>query len=81
MWLQECKRGLGTCAVFLARNRFASLDKASNSILIKNLANEVTKRCPSPCPTTDAIFYAGTGNLLCRSDDKVLGTVRFCSTT
>ncbi|KAK9847289.1 hypothetical protein WJX84_005223 [Apatococcus fuscideae] len=68
----ESKRGLGACAVFLARNRFATLDKASNSILIKNLANEVTKRCSSPCPTTDAIFYAGTGNLLCRSDDKVV---------
>ncbi len=26
---------------------------------------------PPPCATTDAIFYAGTGMLLCRSEDKI----------
>jgi coatomer protein complex subunit alpha (xenin) len=67
----EAKRGLGTSAVFIARNRFAVLDKASNSIQIRNLQNEITKKCPPPCATTDAIFYAGTGTLLCRSEDKV----------
>lgn len=69
---QEAKRGLGSSAVFVARNRFAVLDKNHNQILIKNLRNEVTKKCPPPCATTDAIFYAGTGSLLCRSDDKVV---------
>eukprot|EP00884_Botryococcus_braunii_P010188 jgi/Botrbrau1/19170/Bobra.0077s0079.1 len=68
----EAKRGMGASAVFIARNRFAVLDKSSNQILIKNLRNEVTKKCPSPCTTTDAIFYAGTGTLLCRSEDKVV---------
>ena len=69
--VQDGKRGVGAAAVFVARNRFAVLDKASNQILVKNLRNEVTKQCASPLPVTDNIFYAGTGMLLCRSDDKV----------
>ncbi|GBG90440.1 hypothetical protein CBR_g50687 [Chara braunii] len=69
---QEGKRSMGASAVFVARNRFAVLDKVHNQILIKNLRNEVTKKCPAPCPTTDAIFYAGTGSLLCRSDDRIV---------
>ncbi len=32
---------------------------------------QVTKKVSSPLPTTDSIFYAGTGMLLCRSEDKV----------
>ncbi|GFH20541.1 coatomer subunit alpha, partial [Haematococcus lacustris] len=67
----EAKRGLGVYAVFIARNRFAVLDKASSTIQIRNLQNEITKKCAPPCATTDAIFYAGTGMLLCRSEDKV----------
>ncbi|PNW73616.1 hypothetical protein CHLRE_13g565850v5 [Chlamydomonas reinhardtii] len=67
----DAKRGLGTSAVFIARNRFAVLDKSTNSIQIRNLQNEITKKVPTPCATTDAIFYAGTGMLLCRSEDKV----------
>lgn len=69
--MQESKRGLGTTAVFIARNRFAVLDKSTNQIQIRNLQNEITKKSNAPTATTDAIFYAGTGALLCRSDDKV----------
>ncbi|KAG0560938.1 hypothetical protein KC19_9G025800 [Ceratodon purpureus] len=69
---QEAKRGLGSSAVFVARNRFAVLDKNQNQVLIKNLRNEVTKKVTLPSPSTDVIFYAGTGNLLCRSEDKVV---------
>merc|ERR1719199_1434046 len=69
---EESKRGAGSSACFVARNRFAVLDKASHQIVIKNLRNEVTKKCTPPCASTDAIFYAGTGSLLCRSDDKVV---------
>lgn len=68
----EAKRGAGTHATFVARNRFAVFDKAGHAILVKNLRNELTKKVPPPCATTDAIFYAGTGNLLCRSEDKVV---------
>ena len=56
--------------MFIARNRFAVLDKGAGQLLIKNLRNEVTKKCAPPCPATDAVFYAGTGMLLCRSEDK-----------
>jgi coatomer protein complex subunit alpha (xenin) len=31
----------------------------------------VTKKLSPPYPTTDFIFYAGTGMLLCRSEDKM----------
>eukprot|EP00897_Mesotaenium_endlicherianum_P007973 jgi/Mesen1/7203/ME000371S06296 len=68
----ESRRGLGTSVVFIARNRFAVLDKSHNTVLVKNLRNEITKKCTPPCATTDAIFFAGTGNLLCRSDDKIV---------
>jgi coatomer protein complex subunit alpha (xenin) len=67
----EAKRGFGAAAVFIARNRFAVLDRAANTIVVKDLRNEVTKKVPSPLPTTEAIFYAGTGALLVRSEDRV----------
>lgn len=74
--VQEAKRGLGTSAVFIARNRFAVLDRTANTIQIRNLQNEITKKCAPPDSTTDCIFYAGTGMLLCRSEDKVCGRGR-----
>ena len=71
--MQEGKRDVGGSAVFIARNRFAVLDKSSNQLLIKNLQNEITKKCACPPGApTDTIFYAGTGALLCRSEEKVL---------
>ncbi|XP_024526944.1 coatomer subunit alpha-1 [Selaginella moellendorffii] len=69
---QEAKKGSGSSAVFVARNRFAVLDKAHNLIVVRNLRNELSKKVDAPAPTVDAIFYAGTGTLLCRSDDKVI---------
>ncbi|KNA11000.1 hypothetical protein SOVF_139190 [Spinacia oleracea] len=68
---QEAKRGVGGSAVFIARNKFAVLDKSSNQVLVKNLKNETGKKSVLPI-ATDAIFYAGTGNLLCRAEDKVV---------
>ncbi|KAK4490292.1 hypothetical protein RD792_000959 [Penstemon davidsonii] len=69
--VQEAKRGVGGSAVFVARNRFAVLEKSSNQVLVKNLKNEIVKKSPLPI-ATDAVFYAGTGNLLCRAEDKVV---------
>ncbi|KAH7280342.1 hypothetical protein KP509_37G062500 [Ceratopteris richardii] len=69
---QEPKRGVGVSAVFVARNRFAIIDRASNQIVLKNLKNEVTKKCPLPLSSIDALFYAGTGNLLCRAEDRMV---------
>ncbi|CAI0422909.1 unnamed protein product [Linum tenue] len=69
--VQEAKRGGGGSAVFIARNRFAVLDKSTNQVLVKNLKNEVVKKSGLPI-ATDAIFYAGTGNVLCRAEDRVV---------
>lgn len=68
--VQDAKKGLGSCAVFVARNRFAVLEKSSNSILVRNLKNEILKKTTLPV-VSDAIFYAGTGNLLCKAEDRV----------
>eukprot|EP00051_Salpingoeca_urceolata_P033954 m.22896 g.22896 ORF g.22896 m.22896 type:complete len:1318 (-) comp6997_c0_seq1:3-3956(-) len=66
----EAKRGAGRCAVWVARNRFAVLDK-SGTILIKNLKNETSKKLSVPC-SPEAMFYAGTGSLLLSTDDSVV---------
>ena len=64
----EGKRSSGLTAVWVARNRFAVLDK-SHSLVVKNLKNEVTKKVSTP--NCDEIFYAGTGMLLLRDTDSV----------
>ncbi|RWV88819.1 hypothetical protein GW17_00049069, partial [Ensete ventricosum] len=69
-YMQEAKRGAGGSAVFIARNRFAVLDRSTNQVLVKNLNNEIVKKSLLPI-ATDAIFYAGTGNVLCRAEDRV----------
>ncbi|KAF6161820.1 hypothetical protein GIB67_008581 [Kingdonia uniflora] len=69
--VQEAKIGTGGSAIFVARNRFAILDRSNNQVLVKNLKNEIVKKSTLPI-ATDAIFYAGTGNLLCRAEDRVV---------
>ncbi|KAL8143768.1 hypothetical protein V2J09_016800 [Rumex salicifolius] len=68
---QDARKGDGGSAVFVARNRFAVLDKTSNQVLVKNLKNEIVKKSLLPI-ATDAVFYAGTGNLLCSAEDRVV---------
>lgn len=58
----------GVTAIWVARNRFAVLDR-SHTIVIKNLKNEVTKKVATPA--CDEIFYAGTGMLLLRDSESV----------
>lgn len=65
----DCKRGSGRCAVWVARNRFAVLDKY-NHILIKDLKNETAKKVTPPVQT-DNLFYASTGRLLLGNADSV----------
>ncbi|XP_075243514.1 coatomer subunit alpha-like isoform X2 [Convolutriloba macropyga] len=62
------KRSAGIAAVWVARNRFAVLDK-SNVIVVKNLKNEIMKKITVPNVTD--IFYAGTGMLLLKEMDQV----------
>ncbi|PSR92318.1 coatomer WD associated region-domain-containing protein [Coniella lustricola] len=57
------KRGQGNSAIFVARNRFAVLNTASQTIDIKDLANSTTRSFKPPTGTTD-IYFGGTGNLL-----------------
>lgn len=64
----ETKRATGVTAIWVARNRFAVLDR-SHSLVIKNLKNEVTKKVAAP--NCDEMFYAGTGMLLLRDTDGV----------
>jgi len=56
--------------VFVARQRFAVLDK-NRQILIKNFQNEVTKKCAPPHASTDCLFPVGTGMLLLRSEERI----------
>ena len=53
----DAKRSSGLTAVWVARNRYAVLDR-THSLVIKNLKNEVTKKVTTP-PNVDEIFYAG----------------------
>nr|NVI69683.1 coat protein (coatomer) alpha [Cucujiformia] len=51
----ESKRSSGLSALWVARNRFAVLDR-THQLIIKNLKNEVTKKVQTPA--CDEIFYA-----------------------
>ncbi|CAF3824980.1 unnamed protein product, partial [Rotaria magnacalcarata] len=64
----EGRRSSGLNAVWVARNRFAVLDK-NHVILIKNNKNEITKKIQ--LANCDEIFYAGTGLLLIRENDHI----------
>ncbi|KAM0749301.1 coatomer protein complex, subunit alpha [Meredithblackwellia eburnea MCA 4105] len=59
----EGKRGTGSSALFVARNRFAVLDKTAQSIEIRDLDNGITKTIKCPVQTND-IFYGGTACVL-----------------
>ncbi|XP_053619485.1 coatomer subunit alpha [Plodia interpunctella] len=64
----EPARGAAVSAVWVARNRFAALEK-NNQLVIKNLKNEVSKKISTP--QCEEIMYAGTGMLLLREPDCV----------
>lgn len=64
----EGKRSSGLTAVWVARNRFAVLDR-THSIVIKNLKNEITKKVQAP--NCEEIYYAGTGCLLLKDSDGI----------
>ncbi|OTA03342.1 Vesicle coat complex COPI, alpha subunit [Trichoderma parareesei] len=59
----ESKRGSGNSAIFVARNRFAVLNVANQTIDIKDLSNNTARSFKPPTGTTD-IYFGGTGNLL-----------------
>jgi coatomer protein complex subunit alpha (xenin) len=59
----DIKRGSGTSAVFVARNRFAVFTQTSGNVDVKDLSNSVTKNFKAPTGTTD-IYFGGPGCLL-----------------
>ncbi|KAK6910995.1 hypothetical protein I203_105030 [Kwoniella mangroviensis CBS 8507] len=65
------KKGNGICAIFVARNRLAVLDKATQNIEIKDLSNSITKTVKCPVQTNE-IFYGGTASLLLATPTSVV---------
>ena len=65
----DSKRSPGVAAVWVARNRFAVLDK-THQITIKDLSNKDSRKIEFTGPVND-IFYAGTGLLLLKNADNV----------
>jgi coatomer subunit alpha len=65
------RRGAGASALFVARNRFAVLDKAAQTIEIRDLSNSITKSIKCPVQTND-IFYGGTACLLLSTGTAVV---------
>ncbi|GAA6015320.1 hypothetical protein JCM10207_008947 [Rhodosporidiobolus poonsookiae] len=65
------KRGTGHAALFVARNRLAVLDRAAQSIEIRDLDNTITKTIKCPVQTTD-IFFGGTASLLLATPTSVV---------
>lgn len=70
----EPRRGVGSPAVFVARNRYASLEGKTHSITVRNLKGELVKKFTLPPPYTNVenIFPAHTGCLLCRTEDRMV---------
>lgn len=67
----DVKRGAGQNAVWVARNRFAVLDKQNQQVFIRDLKNENTKQFKPPANVVD-IFYAGTKNLMMATPTSVV---------
>ncbi|KAJ3382907.1 hypothetical protein HDU92_004501, partial [Lobulomyces angularis] len=67
----DSKRGDGQNAIFVARNRFAVLDKPNLQVHIKDLKNEITKQFKTPANIID-IFFAGSKNILLTTTNSVI---------
>ena len=57
------RRGQGSTALFVARNRLAVLQKSQQRVEIRDLLNQVVKTLMLPQPTNE-IFYGGPSHLL-----------------
>lgn len=65
----DSKKGHGVAAVWVARNRFAVLDK-NHVITIRDLQNKESRRIEHSLPVDD-IFYVGVGLLFLRCADQL----------
>lgn len=59
----DIKKGQGSSAIFVARNRFAVFTQSTQQVDIKDLTNSTTKSIKPPPGTTD-VFFGGTGCIL-----------------
>ncbi|KAJ3189293.1 hypothetical protein HDU85_002921 [Gaertneriomyces sp. JEL0708] len=74
------KRGTGQSAVFVARNRFAVLDKQAQTISIKDMNNEVVRVLKPPVVVNDMFFSGGRTLLLTSATSVVLFDMELRST-
>ncbi|KAF5310809.1 hypothetical protein D9619_008047 [Psilocybe cf. subviscida] len=65
------KKGTGQSAIFVARNRVAVLNKATQLIEVRDLSNSVVKSIKPPVSTNE-IFYGGTACLILSSPTVVV---------
>ncbi|KAF9010448.1 Coatomer, alpha subunit [Hymenopellis radicata] len=65
------KKGSGQSVIFVARNRFAVLNKATQLIEVRDLSNSVVRSIKPPVQTNE-IFYGGTGCLILSSTSSVV---------
>jgi coatomer subunit alpha len=69
---KDVRRGSGMSAVFLARDRFAVLDK-SRQIMIKNFQNDTNKKVNPPLAGVDGLFPTGVSNrIIMKSEDRLV---------
>lgn len=66
----QSKRGLGSDAVFFARNKFATFERGGH-VVVRGLDNEVVRRLSGPAGVT-GVFAATSGRLLLRTDEGAL---------
>lgn len=69
--IAEPRKGSGMSAVFVGRNRFATLERGKE-IIVRDLRNQITKRVPVTVPGADWLFTAGSGYVLVRSDERIV---------
>jgi coatomer protein complex subunit alpha (xenin) len=63
----QCKRGLGSDAVWVGRNKFAVLERGG-AIVVRTAENEVARRLTAPAGTV-GLLGATSGRLLCRTEE------------
>jgi coatomer protein complex subunit alpha (xenin) len=69
---QDVRRGAGMAAVFIARDRFAVLDK-SRQLFVKSFQNDVVKKSTPPLVGIDNLFFAGVaGRIIFRSEERLM---------
>lgn len=63
----QCKRGLGSDAVWVGRNKFAVLERGG-AVVVRTAENEVVRRHTAPAGTV-GLLAATSGRVLCRTEE------------